>query len=46
MHLLNAFIVMLYRYDEWDKYTKELEDLNISVGNFTVSPIFFFYYLT
>lgn len=25
------------RYDQWDLYAKELEDLNLSVENFTVS---------
>lgn len=26
-----------YRYDQWDQYTKEMTDLNVSVENFTVS---------
>ena len=32
--LVNLYITVI-RYDQWDKYTKELEDLNLSVENFT-----------
>ena len=33
MHLLGFH----FRYDEWEKYTKELESLDISVTNFTTT---------
>ncbi|XP_026293993.1 transmembrane emp24 domain-containing protein 5 [Frankliniella occidentalis] len=36
--LVNLYITVI-RYDQWDKYTKELEDLNLSVENFTESII-------
>lgn len=29
--------ISISRYDEWDKFSKEVEDLDISVQNFTVS---------
>ncbi|CAG7653060.1 unnamed protein product [Allacma fusca] len=32
--LINLYITT-FRYDEWEKYTKELESLDISVTNFT-----------
>jgi len=32
--LVNIYITT-FRYDEWEKYTKELESLDISVQNFT-----------
>ncbi|XP_076671311.1 transmembrane emp24 domain-containing protein A [Andrena cerasifolii] len=32
--LVNLYISVI-RYDEWDRYSKELEDLNVSVENFT-----------
>ncbi|KAG7198781.1 hypothetical protein KM043_001763 [Ampulex compressa] len=32
--LVNLYITVI-RYDQWEKYTKELEDLNLSVENFT-----------
>ncbi|KAG8229491.1 hypothetical protein J437_LFUL010066 [Ladona fulva] len=34
--LVNIYITVI-RYDEWDKFSKELEELEISVQNFTVS---------
>ncbi|CAG2054890.1 unnamed protein product [Timema podura] len=34
--LVNIYITVI-RYDKWDEYTKEVEDLNLSVENFTVS---------
>jgi hypothetical protein len=37
MYVLNYCYSLLYRYDQWDKFTKEVEELNLSVGNFTVS---------
>lgn len=36
--LVNLYLTVI-RYDEWDKFTKELEDLNLSVENFTTSII-------
>ncbi|XP_017892902.1 transmembrane emp24 domain-containing protein 6-like [Ceratina calcarata] len=36
--LVNLYITVI-RYDEWDKYTKELEELNMSVENFTSAII-------
>ena len=32
--LVNLYITVI-RYDEWDRYSRELEELNLSVGNFT-----------
>lgn len=32
--LVNLYITVI-RYDEWDKYSRELEELNLSVENFT-----------
>ncbi|XP_074102547.1 transmembrane emp24 domain-containing protein 5 [Cotesia typhae] len=32
--LVNLYITVI-RYDQWDKFTKELEELNLSVENFT-----------
>lgn len=32
--LVNIYITT-FRYDEWEKYTKELEAMDISVTNFT-----------
>lgn len=32
--LVNLYITVI-RYDQWEKYTKELEELNLSVENFT-----------
>ncbi|XP_017762298.1 PREDICTED: transmembrane emp24 domain-containing protein 5-like [Eufriesea mexicana] len=32
--LVNLYITVV-RYDEWDKYSRELEELNLSVENFT-----------
>lgn len=34
--LVNLYITVI-RYDQWEKYTKELEDLNLSVENFTTT---------
>ncbi|XP_031835359.1 transmembrane emp24 domain-containing protein A [Nomia melanderi] len=34
--LVNLYISVI-RYDEWDKYTKELKELDLSVDNFTTS---------
>lgn len=34
--LVNLYITVI-RYDEWDKYAKELEELNLSVENFTTA---------
>jgi len=34
-HLL-FFISLTVRYDKWQQYTQELEELNLSVENFTV----------
>lgn len=28
---------MLFRYDKWDEYHKEIEEMNVNVENFTVS---------
>lgn len=30
-------IIFVFRYDKWDEYHKEIEDMNVSVENFTVS---------
>ena len=30
------------RYEEWDKYSREIEELNVSVENFTVSTFIIF----
>jgi len=32
-----------YRYDKWQKYAQELEELNLSVENFTVCVFFPFF---
>lgn len=34
--LVNLYITVI-RYDQWEKYTKELEQLNLSVENFTTT---------
>uniref|UniRef100_A0A8D8ZKF0 Transmembrane emp24 domain-containing protein 5 n=1 Tax=Cacopsylla melanoneura TaxID=428564 RepID=A0A8D8ZKF0_9HEMI len=34
--LVNMYLTVV-RYDQWDKYHKEIEDLNVSVQNFTES---------
>ncbi|KDR21000.1 transmembrane emp24 domain-containing protein 6 [Zootermopsis nevadensis] len=34
--LVNLYLTVI-RYDQWDKFTKEVEELNLSVGNFTES---------
>lgn len=34
--LINIYITVI-KYDEWDKYTKEIEDLQLNMNNFTVS---------
>ncbi|XP_076244101.1 transmembrane emp24 domain-containing protein 5 [Calliopsis andreniformis] len=36
--LVNLYITVI-RYDEWDKYARELSELNLSVENFTTSII-------
>ncbi|XP_033354985.1 transmembrane emp24 domain-containing protein 5-like [Bombus vosnesenskii] len=36
--LVNLYITVI-RYDEWDKYSMELEELNLSVENFTSAII-------
>lgn len=32
--LVNLYLTVI-RYDEWEKYTKEIEDLNVNINNFT-----------
>ncbi|PSN39616.1 hypothetical protein C0J52_13807 [Blattella germanica] len=34
--LVNLYLTVI-RYDQWDKFTQEVEELNLSVGNFTES---------
>ncbi|XP_069677489.1 transmembrane emp24 domain-containing protein 6 [Periplaneta americana] len=34
--LVNLYLTVI-RYDQWDKFTKEVEELNLSVSNFTES---------
>ncbi|XP_066995634.2 transmembrane emp24 domain-containing protein 5 isoform X1 [Anabrus simplex] len=34
--LVNLYLTVI-RYDQWDKFTKEVEELNLSVENFTMS---------
>lgn len=34
--LVNIYITVI-KYDEWDKYAKEIEALNVDIQNFTVS---------
>ncbi|CAB3364699.1 Hypothetical predicted protein [Cloeon dipterum] len=34
--LVNLYITVI-RYDEWDKFSKEVEDMDLSVQNFTVN---------
>lgn len=34
--LVNIYITVI-KYDEWDKYAKEIEALNLDIQNFTVS---------
>lgn len=34
--LVNLYITVV-RYDEWDKYSRELEEMNLSVENFTTT---------
>ncbi|XP_011303814.1 transmembrane emp24 domain-containing protein 1 [Fopius arisanus] len=36
--LVNLYITVI-RYDQWDKFTKELEELNLSVENFTTTIV-------
>lgn len=36
--LINLYLTVI-RYDQWEKYTKELEELNVSVENFTSTII-------
>lgn len=36
--LVNLYLTVI-RYDEWDKYAKEIEELQLNIHNFTV--IFF-----
>lgn len=33
--MVNLYLTVI-RYDEWEKYTKEIEDLNVNMNNFTV----------
>lgn len=33
--LVNLYITVI-RYEEWEKFTKEIEDLNVNMNNFTV----------
>lgn len=40
--LVNLYLTVV-RPDRWDEFTKELEDMDLSVGNFTVSTIFLKY---
>lgn len=37
--LLMPITIIFHRYDEWDRYSRELEELNLSVGNFTVCTL-------
>lgn len=34
--LVNLYITVI-QYDQWDKFTKEVEELNLNMNNFTVS---------
>lgn len=34
--LVNIYITVI-KYDEWDKYAKEIESLNLNMQNFSVS---------
>lgn len=34
--LINLYITVI-RYDEWEKYAQEIQDLNVGMDNFTVS---------
>lgn len=34
--LVNIYITVI-RYDEWEKYAQEIQDLNINMQNFSVS---------
>lgn len=36
--LVNLYITVI-KYDEWDQYAKELEELHLNIQNFTVSLI-------
>lgn len=38
--LVNLYITVV-RYDLWDQYTKEVEELNMNMENFTVSDCYF-----
>lgn len=38
-YFIYSCIICYCRYDQWQKYTKELEELNLSVENFTVSTL-------
>ena len=42
--LINLYITVI-RYDEWDKYSKEIEELQLNMQNFTVSYLFSIYNL-
>lgn len=33
--LINVYLTVV-RYDDWEKFTKEIEDLNVNMQNFTV----------
>lgn len=35
--LVNLYITVV-RYDQWEKYAKELEEINLNMENFTVNP--------
>lgn len=35
--LINVYLTVV-RYDDWEKFTKEIESLNLNMQNFTVNP--------
>lgn len=37
--LINLYITVI-RYDEWEKYAQEIQDLNVNMQNFSVSILF------
>lgn len=41
--LVNLYLTVV-RYDQWDKYTKEIEEINMNMENFTVSILLFFFH--
>lgn len=37
--------LMIFRYDKWDEYHKEIEEMNVNVENFTVSLLKYYSFI-